>query len=146
MYLLRDTSTNNLDWAGAKQPIVVENGGSWSPATDAKSQDDWSIRVGQALGRQNIIQAGNSNVSPPTWGAVQLLSTNNATARAYVHDYSHHNYPGGSLTALMSHSGIASNMNQFNADVVAANGVGKEYVLGETNSGTSNSVDSTELT
>lgn len=102
---------------------------------DAKSQDDWTIRVGQAIGEQNIIQAGNSNSAPPTWGAAELISTNNATARSYVHDYSHHNYPGGSLTSLMSHSGIVSNMKQFDADVAAANGVGKEYVLGETNSG-----------
>ena len=39
------------------------------------------------------------------------------------------------MTALMSHSDIVSNVAIFNADVTAATGVGKEYVLGETNSG-----------
>ena len=37
----------------------------------------------------------------------------------------------------MSHSGIVSNIAQFKADVTAATGAGKEYVLGETNSGSS---------
>lgn len=52
-----------------------------------------------------------------------------------MHDYAHHNYPGGTLTALMSHSNIVSNVAIFDADVSAATGAGKEYVLGETNSG-----------
>lgn len=91
--------------------------------------------MGEALNTQLIIQAGNSNSAPPTWGAAELIATENATAKSYVHDYAHHNYPGGTLTALMSHSDIASNVAIFNADVTAATGVGKEYVLGETNSG-----------
>ena len=35
----------------------------------------------------------------------------------------------------MSHSDIVSNVAVFNADVAAAERTGKEYVLGETNSG-----------
>lgn len=35
----------------------------------------------------------------------------------------------------MSHRGIASNLNKFNAEVAATAKTGKEYVLGETNSG-----------
>ena len=35
----------------------------------------------------------------------------------------------------MSHSDIVSNVAIFDADVTAATGAGKEYVLGETNSG-----------
>ena len=122
-------------WAGANQPIVVNNGGSWTPAEDAESQNEWGIRVGQALGKTSIIQYGNSNVAPPTWGAQELIVTMNATAESYAYDYSHHNYPGGSLTTLMSHANVVSNMNQFKADVAATVAVGKEYVLGETNSG-----------
>jgi hypothetical protein len=38
----------------------------------------------------------------------------------------------------MSHSGISSNIDIFSADIAAAAvGAGKDYVLGETNSGTS---------
>lgn len=87
------------------------------------------------MGRKNIIQAGNSNSGPPTWGAEELIATENATVREYVYDYAHHNYPGGSVTSLMSHAGIVKNLRQFNADIAAALRTGKQYVFGETNSG-----------
>src|SRR6185437_11171767 len=106
------------DYAGASQPIAVASG-DWTPAADAASQDNWDILVGSALQRKNIIQAGNSNASPPTWGAAELLATENATAQSYVYDYAHHNYPGGSISSLMSHSGITSNMEQFDDDIAA---------------------------
>ncbi|KAF4633644.1 hypothetical protein G7Y89_g4471 [Cudoniella acicularis] len=108
--------------------------GDWTPAVDAQSQDDWDILVGSALGTTNIIQAGNSNSAPPTWGAAELIATENATSQSYVHDYAHHNYPGGTVISLMTHSSTVSNVAQFEADIAAAVGTGKEYVLGETNS------------
>ena len=49
--------------------------------------------------------------------------------------YAHHNYPGGTVTSLMSHSNIASNLHNFDADIAAALGQGKPYIFGETNSG-----------
>lgn len=64
-----------------------------------------------------------------------MIPVLNSTARSYVADYAHHNYPGGTVTSLMRHSGIVSNMNKFKADVASAVAIGKEYVLGETNSG-----------
>ncbi|TVY15567.1 Beta-glucuronidase [Lachnellula arida] len=85
----------------------------------------------------NEPESGNSNSAPPTWGAAELIATENATAKSYVYDYAHHNYPGGTITSLMSHSTISSNVGTFTADIAAAVGVGKDYVLGETNSGTS---------
>ena len=118
---------------GDNQPIAI-NAGTWNPQVDAESQDDWDIRVGSALQRKSIIQAGNSNASPPQWGAAELIATENATVKQYVHDYAHHNYPGGSLTSLMSHSDIVSNTAVFKPEVAAAATTGKEYVLGETNS------------
>lgn len=124
------------DWLSDDQPIAV-NAGSWTPAVDAESQDNWDITVGSALNTQKIIQAGNSNSAPPTWGAAELIATENSTAKSYVHDYAHHNYPGGTISSLMSHSSISSNIAIFSADVTAAVGAGKDYVLGETNSGTS---------
>ncbi|KAF7918580.1 hypothetical protein BELL_0210g00200 [Botrytis elliptica] len=113
------------------QPIASP---SWTPAIDAASQNNWDIEVGTALQSTNIIQAGNSNASPPTWGAAELIASGNATVRTYVKDYAHHNYPGGTLQNLMSHSGIVSNLAPIGTDGKAANAVGKEYVLGETNS------------
>jgi hypothetical protein len=124
------------DWLSDDQPIAVE-AGSWTPAIDAESQDNWDIIVGSALNTQQIIQAGNSNSAPPTWGAAELIATENSTVKSYVHDYAHHNYPGGTISNLMSHSSISSNIAIFNADVTASVSAGKDYVLGETNSGES---------
>ncbi|CAD6446084.1 e835ce74-06fd-42b7-9dd2-6c76a4700e8a [Sclerotinia trifoliorum] len=113
------------------QPIAFP---SWTPAIDAASQNNWDILVGKALQATDFIQAGNSNKAPPTWGAAELIASGNATVRTYVKDYAHHNYPGGSLQSLMSHSGIVSNLGLIGTDRKAATAVGKEYVLGETNS------------
>ncbi|KAI1138434.1 glycoside hydrolase family 79 protein [Hypoxylon sp. FL0543] len=113
------------------QPIAA---GSWSPAIDAASQNNWAVSVGKAVNKEQIIQAGNSNDSPPTWGAAELIATENATVKQYVKTYAHHNYPGGSVTSLMSHKGISSNLHVFDADVAAALKEGKPYVFGETNS------------
>jgi hypothetical protein len=121
------------DYVSDKQPIAI-NSPSWTPAVDAESQDDWDIRVGSALHQKTIIQAGNSNSAPPTWGAAELIATENATAKSYVHDYAHHNYPGGTLSNLMSHKNIVSNLAIFKPEVAAAATTGKDYVLGETNS------------
>ncbi|KAI1327932.1 glycoside hydrolase family 79 protein [Xylariaceae sp. FL0255] len=118
-------------WASDDQPIAS---GTWTPATDAASQNNWDILVGEAVDKEAIIQAGNSNASPPTWGAAELIATENSTVKEYVHDYAHHNYPGGTVASLMSHSGIVSNVNSFSTDVAAALGIGKQYVFGETNS------------
>lgn len=117
-------------WPGV-QPIAS---GGWSPAIDAASQNEWTIAVGKALGRTDIVQAGNSNSLPPTWGAAELIAGSNATMRDYVKTYAHHNYPGGSIQSLMSHANIATNLHLFDADIEAALDVGKPYVFGETNS------------
>lgn len=115
------------------QPIAS---GQWDEKIDAESQDLWAGAVGQAIGRKDIIQAGNSNESPPKWGAATLIATGNKTAQQYVQRYSHHNYPGGGVSDLMSHSRTSTNVHRFDADIAAALAVGKTYVLGETNSGT----------
>ncbi|KAJ9150383.1 Glycoside hydrolase family 79 protein [Pleurostoma richardsiae] len=118
-------------WKSDGQPIAS---GTWNPSTDAASQNNWDILVGSALGKKSIIQAGNSNSLPPTWGAAELIATENATVKEYVATYAHHNYPGGSVASLMSHSGIVTNLHQFDADIAVALDVGKPYVFGETNS------------
>ncbi|KAH8682604.1 hypothetical protein BX600DRAFT_521957 [Xylariales sp. PMI_506] len=119
-------------WSGV-QPIAD---GGWSAAIDAASQDNWDIWVGEDVGKESIIQAGNSLSSPPTWGAAELIATENTTAREYVRTYSHHNYPGGTVQSLMSHIDVVSNVASYSTDVAAALGVGKEYVFGESNSAT----------
>ncbi|KAK2051593.1 hypothetical protein LY76DRAFT_688296 [Colletotrichum caudatum] len=118
-------------WHGV-QPIAS---GTWSPAADAESQNNWSIAFGDAIGRKTaIIQAGNSNVLPPKWGAEELIKSSNSTVREYVRTYSHHNYPGGTVASLMSHAKIAGNIHLFDADIASALAVSKPYVFGETNS------------
>ncbi|KAK3313124.1 hypothetical protein B0H66DRAFT_569615 [Apodospora peruviana] len=115
------------------QPIAS---GTWNPSVDAASQNNWNIRVGSAVGKKNIIQAGNWNDAAPKWGAAQLIASGNGTAREYVRHYAHHNYPGGTIQSLMTHPTTVKNVrNQFEADVAAVKAqTGKEYVLGETNS------------
>ncbi|KAI1342290.1 glycoside hydrolase family 79 protein [Xylariaceae sp. FL0016] len=113
------------------QPIASR---SWSPSIDAASQNNWAISVGSAANKKPIIQAGNSNDRPPTWGAAELIATQNATVKQHVKDYAHHNYPGGSVTSLMSHKEIAKDLHVFDSDVAAALQEGKQYVFGETNS------------
>jgi hypothetical protein len=121
-----------LDYPKDGQPIAS---GTWNSATDAASQINWNIRVGSALGKTNIIQAGNWNQPPPEWGAAQLIAKENTTSRQYVRHYAHHNYPGGSVQKLQNHSQTVSNIHSmFDADVAAVTQSGKEYVLGETNS------------
>ncbi|KAI0121170.1 hypothetical protein BJ170DRAFT_148836 [Xylariales sp. AK1849] len=112
---------------------LVASGG-WSPAIDAASQNNWDVSVGSAVNEKPIIQAGNSNESPPTWGAAELIATENSTVKQYVKTYAHHNYPGGTVTSLMSHADIVTNLHVFDADVAAALAEGKPYVFGETNS------------
>jgi hypothetical protein len=124
----------SADYPKDGQPIGQ---GTWNQATDAASQNNWAVSLGTAVGRKSIIQAGNRLENPATWGPAQLIATQNSTVREYVHNYAHHNYPGGSVTSLMSHSGIASNVRRFDADVAATARIGKQYVLGETNSGKS---------
>ncbi|KAK3490050.1 hypothetical protein B0T13DRAFT_514543 [Neurospora crassa] len=119
-------------WVKDGQPIT--SGVNWTPATDAASQNNWNIQVGSAVGKTNIIQAGNWNEAPPKWGAAQLIATENATVESYVRHYAHHNYPGGSIQSLMSHSAIAKNIHTFDTDIAAARAIGKQYVFGETNS------------
>jgi hypothetical protein len=87
------------------------------------------------LGKTSIVEACNSLSNPPTWGAAELIAAQNSTALSYVKDFSHHNYPGGTVQSLMSHSNVASNMATFSSDVAAALNIGKQYVFGETNSG-----------
>jgi len=87
------------------------------------------------VGRKNIIQAGNSNSLPPTWGAQELIATENSTVKQYINSYAHHNYPGGTIQSLMTHSTTVSNIHRFDADIAAALKAGKPYVFGETNSG-----------
>ncbi|KAK3896868.1 glycoside hydrolase [Staphylotrichum tortipilum] len=115
------------------QPIAA---GTWNPSVDATSQVNWNIQVGSAVGKTYIIQTGNWNQAPPEWGAAQFIAKENTTSKQYVRHYAHHNYPGGTIQKLQTHSQTASNVrNLFEADVAAVKRqTGKEYVLGETNS------------
>lgn len=73
--------------------------------------------------------------------SIQELIQQEGDANSYVKDYCSHNYPQSSpnydLAALMSHSGIASQIAPFAGEVAAAAEAGKPHVFGETNSGAS---------
>ncbi|EKD18874.1 uncharacterized protein L3040_005097 [Drepanopeziza brunnea f. sp. 'multigermtubi'] len=115
------------------QPIAVK-APAWDPSADAASQNDWILEVGATLGIKALFQAGNWNEAPSTWGAEGLIASQNDSVKSYIHNYAHHNYPGGTVDSLMSHTRIAANVDTFAADIAAATSAGKDYVLGETNS------------
>ncbi|KAI1814922.1 glycoside hydrolase family 79 protein [Poronia punctata] len=117
-------------WNG--QPIAS---GTWSPATDAASQNNGAIIVASPVHKQGVIQVGNSNDSPPTWdAAAELVAAQNETVRQFIHGNAHHNYPGGSIFSPMSHRDIASNLQVLDSDVATALNECKQYIFGETNS------------
>ena len=125
-------------YLGNGQQIATDLG-TWSPELDAASEATWQIAVGEALNRTAIIQAGNFVSGPPKWSAAELLANENASAVPYIKDWSHHNYhQGGSnanLEMLVNHTDISANIADYTADLEVANVTGREYVIGETNSG-----------
>ncbi|KAL4940004.1 hypothetical protein BDV06DRAFT_230689 [Aspergillus oleicola] len=118
----------------------IANGASWTAAADYASQIIWQDTVAGNISISEIFSAGVYFGTDPM--SIQELAAEevDADTNIYVRDYSSHNYPQSSpnydLAALMSHSGIASQVGPFRQEVVAANAVGKPHVFGETNSAT----------
>ncbi|KAL4920604.1 hypothetical protein BDW62DRAFT_198903 [Aspergillus aurantiobrunneus] len=116
----------------------IANGASWTAAADYASQVQWQDAVCGNLSAADIISAGVYFGTSPM--SIQELIQVEGDANRYVKDYCSHNYPQSSpnydLAALMSHSGIASQIAPFAAEVSAAAAAGKPHVFGETNSAT----------
>ncbi|KAL4947659.1 hypothetical protein BDW69DRAFT_204185 [Aspergillus filifer] len=118
----------------------IADGNSWTAEADYVSQISWQDAVAGNLSASNIFSAGVYFGTDPM--SIQDLAAQELQAGTnnLVRDYSSHNYPQSSpnydLAALMSHSGIASQVEPFRAEVVAANEAGKPHVFGETNSAT----------
>lgn len=113
---------------------MKQYGGVWNADIDAQSQNDWVLRIGQAISTTSIMEQSNSLKDPPAWGAAQLLATQNTTVQQYVRTFAHHAYPGGDTTTLMQHGSTVSKFQVYKADIALATAAGKEYVFGETNS------------
>ena len=118
----------------------IANGASWTAAADFASQVQWQDTVCSNLSATDIISAGVYFGTSPM--SIQGLIEQEGDANKYVKDYCSHNYPQSSpnynLSALMSHSGIASQIAPFAAEVSTAAAVGKPHIFGETNSGNAN--------
>lgn len=115
----------------------IADGASWTAAADYASQVKWQDEVFGNLSIENIASAGvYFGTSPET---IVGLTAAEGDANNYVKDYCSHNYPQSASTAdletLMGHSDIASEIEEFAAEVTAATAMGKEHVFGETNSG-----------
>lgn len=71
--------------------------------------------------------------------SIQGLTAVENDSLQYVKDFCSHNYPQSSpnynLASLMSHSGIAAQISPYKAEISAAAGKGKPWIMGETNSG-----------
>ncbi|TEA10684.1 Beta-glucuronidase [Colletotrichum sidae] len=115
---------NEPEYWAKTQPIASD---AWDPAIDAASQNEWAIIVGNAIDKKDIVQAGNSNSLPPRWGAQELIASGNITAREFVRTYSHHNYPGGNVSSLMSHSNAVNNVH-FPYSFFGEESMGNPYV------------------
>ncbi|KAL4802189.1 hypothetical protein BDV18DRAFT_167043 [Aspergillus unguis] len=114
--------------------------GSWTAEADYASQISWQDAVAGNLSITEIFSAGVYFGTSPM-SLVDLTSEETAAGtNQYVKDYCSHNYPQSQSTAnletLMSHSGIAENIAPFEAEIQAANAVGKAHIFGETNSAT----------
>ncbi|KAB8218925.1 hypothetical protein BDV33DRAFT_192400 [Aspergillus novoparasiticus] len=115
----------------------IADGGSWDAAADYKSQVVWQDAVCQNLSTSNLISAGVYFGTSPM--SISGLSSVEDEANDLVKDYCSHNYPQSPSTAdlagLMSHSGIASQIQPFASEASAAAAKGKAHIFGETNSG-----------
>ncbi|KAF7624863.1 hypothetical protein F9C07_2154790 [Aspergillus flavus] len=116
----------------------IADGGSWDAAADYKSQVAWQDAVCQNLSTSDLISAGVYFGTSPM--SISGLSSVEDEANDLVKDYCSHNYPQSPSTAdlagLMSHSGIASQIQPFASEASAAAAKGKAHIFGETNSAT----------
>jgi hypothetical protein len=116
----------------------IANGQSWTAAADYTSQVEWQDAVCGNLSTSDLISAGVFFGTSPM--SIAGLTAVESGANEYVKYYCSHNYPQSASTAnlasLMSHSGIASEIESFAAEVSSAANEGKPHIFGETNSGT----------
>ena len=116
----------------------IADGASWTAAADEASQVSWQTQVCGNLSATDLVSAGVYFGTSPM--SIAGLTAKEGNANSFVKDYCSHNYPQSSgsynLAALMSHSGVASQIKPFAAEVSAAKGKGKPHIFGETNSGT----------
>ncbi|KNG88144.1 hypothetical protein ANOM_003351 [Aspergillus nomiae NRRL 13137] len=116
----------------------IADGASWDAAADYKSQVAWQDAVCQNLSASGLISAGVYFGTSPM--SITGLSSAEGEADDLVKDYCSHNYPQSPSTAdlagLMSHSGIASQIQPFASEAAAAAAKGKAHIFGETNSAT----------
>ncbi|KAE8404908.1 hypothetical protein BDV37DRAFT_282440 [Aspergillus pseudonomiae] len=116
----------------------IADGASWDAAADYKSQVAWQDAVCQNLSASGLISAGVYFGTSPM--SITGLSSVEGEANDLVKDYCSHNYPQSPSTAdlagLMSHSGIASQIQPFASEAAAAAAKGKAHIFGETNSAT----------
>ncbi|KIJ25823.1 glycoside hydrolase family 79 protein [Sphaerobolus stellatus SS14] len=130
---------NEPEFYASGSPIIPA-GQSWSPTTDAASQQKWHQDLRNTIGKS--IGQGAVYLQPPTWGTAELIPKI-PNAISSIFSFSGHSYPqsacGGASTnlqTLQSHTGIISYTSQYKVEATAAHNAGKHYFLAETNSAT----------
>ncbi|GKZ26880.1 hypothetical protein AbraCBS73388_003269 [Aspergillus brasiliensis] len=129
---------NEPNFFTSSDPIA--DGQSWTAAADAASQVSWQASVGSALDETSFTQAGVF-FDLDTFTVSNLAEKEEDTdSTQYVRSFCHHYYPQSASTAdldeLMSHTEIVEGVSEFQSQVVAAQGLNKDFVMGETNSAT----------
>jgi len=129
---------NEPEFYAAGSPIIPA-GQTWSPATDATSQNTWFTDFGSKVGS---VMQGAVYLNEPTWGTAELIPKL-TTGVPFIKSFSGHSYPqsacGGAatnLTTLMSHTSIVSYTSRYKSEAAAAHNINKNYFLAETNSAT----------
>lgn len=117
----------------------IARGKSWTASADYASQIYWQDAVCGNLSATNLISAGVYFGTSPM--NIDGLTSHEGSANIYVKDYCSHNYPQSASTVnlakLMGHSDIAKQITPFASEYAAAAAMGKPYIFGETNSGSS---------
>ncbi|KAH8691382.1 hypothetical protein BGW36DRAFT_400675 [Talaromyces proteolyticus] len=127
---------NEPNFFTSSDPIA--DGESWTASADYSSEVSWQDAVCGNLSASNVISAGVFFGTSPM--SIAGLTVAEGGTNAYVKDYCSHNYPQSASTAnlslLMSHTGIASEIEPFAKEVSAAKSKNKPHIFGETNSAT----------
>ncbi|EHA27657.1 hypothetical protein ASPNIDRAFT_41596 [Aspergillus niger ATCC 1015] len=129
---------NEPNFFTSSDPIA--DGQSWTAAADAASQVSWQASVGSALDETSFAQAGVF-FGVGTFNVSNLAEKEEETdSTQYVRSFCHHYYPQSASTAdlveLMSHTEIVEGVSEFQSQIVAAQELDKDFVMGETNSAT----------
>ncbi|PWY66795.1 hypothetical protein BO94DRAFT_528486 [Aspergillus sclerotioniger CBS 115572] len=130
---------NEPNFFTSSDPIA--DGHAWTAAADAASQVSWQASVSAGLDDETSFAQAGVFFGLGSFDVSNLAEKEEDTdSTQYVRSFCHHYYPQSASTAdldgLMSHTEIVEGLAEFQAQVVTAQDLNKDFVFGETNSAT----------